>query len=120
MGASKQYIHITENISNQEVQLKFEKTGKTTAKNLKITTKNNDKIQSKRTQQSDCVKTIAGNKQRLWKAARKKLWAHRKISDVYYFNQFVEPAYSTDGEQNARCPSKKQCQKVLKQMPQLM
>ena len=26
-----------------------------------------------------------------------------KISDLYYFNQFVEPAYSIDGEQNAQC-----------------
>ena len=26
-----------------------------------------------------------------------------KISDVFYFNQFAEPAYSTDGEQNAQC-----------------
>ena len=26
-----------------------------------------------------------------------------KISDVFYFNQLVEPAYSTDGEQNAQC-----------------
>ena len=42
-----------------------------------------------------------------------------KISDVYYFNQFVEPAYSTDGEQNAEYQSKRQCQQVLKQMPQL-
>ena len=43
-----------------------------------------------------------------------------KISDVYYFNQFVEPAYSTDGEQNAEYQSKRQCQQVLKQMPQLI
>ena len=43
-----------------------------------------------------------------------------KISDVYYFNQFVEPAYSTDGEQNTEYQSKRPCKKVLKQMPQLI
>ena len=26
-----------------------------------------------------------------------------KISDIIYFNQLVESAYSTDGEQNAQC-----------------
>ena len=79
------------------------KKAKTTAKNL--ATKNHRKVQSKRTQQSDGVITIAGNKQKLWKAARKKLWAHQKLqnyqntklqNNVYYFNQHVEPAYSTD------------------------
>ena len=43
-----------------------------------------------------------------------------KISDVYYFNQLLEPAHSTDGEQNAENQSKIQCQQVLKQMPQLI
>ena len=43
-----------------------------------------------------------------------------KISDAYYFNQFVEPAYSTDGEQIAEYQSKRQCQQDFKQMPQLM
>ena len=54
---------------------------------------------------------------------REKTWAHQKIQKYqmyFYFNQLVEPAYSTDGEQNAQCESKKQCQKVLKQMPQLI
>ena len=34
----------------------------------------------------------------------KKLWAHQKIQKYqmyFYFNQLVEPAYSTDREQNA-------------------
>ena len=26
-----------------------------------------------------------------------------KISEEFYFNQLVEPVYSTDGEQNAQC-----------------
>ena len=26
-----------------------------------------------------------------------------KISDVFYFSQLKEPAYSTDGEQNVQC-----------------
>ena len=43
-----------------------------------------------------------------------------KISDVFYFNQFVEPTYSTDGEQNPQYQSKRQRQQVLKQMPQLI
>ena len=43
-----------------------------------------------------------------------------KISDVFYFNQLVEPAYSTDGEQNAQYHSKRQCQQVLKEMRHLI
>ena len=39
-----------------------------------------------------------------------------KISDVFYFSQLVEPAYSTDGQQNAQCYSKRQCQQVVKQI----
>ena len=37
--------------------------------------------------------------------SEKKLCAHQKIkiSDIIYFNQLVESAYSTDGEQNAQC-----------------
>ena len=42
-----------------------------------------------------------------------------KISDVFYFSQLVEPAYSTDRQQNTQCYSKRQCQHV-KQMPQLI
>ena len=69
------------------------------------------------------VITNAGNKQKLWKVARKKTLRSQKrtkISDAFYFNQFVEPAYSTDGEQNAQCQSERQCQKILKQMLQLI
>ena len=43
-----------------------------------------------------------------------------KKSDVYYFNQLVEPAYSTIGEQNDQYQSKMQYQQVLKQMPQII
>ena len=42
-----------------------------------------------------------------------------KTTDVLYFNQLVEPAYSTDGEQNAQYQSKRQRQQVLKQILQV-
>ena len=41
-------------------------------------------------------------------------------TDVFYFNQLVEPAYAIDREQDAQYQSKRQCQQVLKQMPQLI
>ena len=56
-------------------------------------------------------------------SARTRLSASQiknKRSDVCCSNQIVEPAYSTDGEQNNQYQSKKQYQQVLKQMPQLI
>ena len=56
-------------------------------------------------------------------SAKRRLSASRKKktkSDVFYFNQLAEPAYSTNKEQNAQYQSKRQCQQVLKQMPQLI
>ena len=105
MDVSKHYIHIINTKQFKSGGTTYLIKAKTTAKNLKIATKNHVNVQSKRTQQSDGVITIAGNKQKLWKAARKKLWAHQKLqnyqntklqNNVYYFNQPVEPAYSTD------------------------
>ena len=47
---------------------------------------------------------------------KRKLWANQKnkISDVYFFNQLVEPAYSTDGEQNAQYQSTHQVNQTKK------
>ena len=56
-------------------------------RNWNTETKNHNKIQSERTQQSDGVITIAANKQRLKNAARKVCSPkNTKISDVS-FNQ---------------------------------
>ena len=78
MNESKYYIHINNRKRFKSGGTTQIKTGKTTAKKLKVATKNPEKIQSKR-QHSDGIITIAGNKQRLWMAAPKKLWAHQKI-----------------------------------------
>ena len=59
---------------------------------------------------------MEGSAKRRLSASRKK----PKKSDVSYFNQLVEPAYSTNEGQNAQHQSKSQCPKVLKQMPQLI
>ena len=50
-----------------------------------IESKNHKKIQPKRRQQSDGVKSIAGNKQRPLIAARKKLRAHQKIQKAQMY-----------------------------------
>ena len=78
MDVTKHYIHIINRKHFKSGGTTYLKKAKTSAKNLKIATKNHRKVQSKRTQQSDGVITTAGNKQKLRKAARKKLWAHQK------------------------------------------
>ena len=115
------FTKITENISNEEVQLKLIKQ-----------TKNPPKIEERNKEPRDNpIKNKAAIRwshiirwkqtKTMERSAKKTLGSPKitKLSDVYYFNQLVEAAYSTDGEQNAQCQSKSQCQQVVKQMPQL-
>ena len=85
MDVSKHYIHLKkESILNQEVQLKLRKNRQN--KLQKLEDRNLEPQEPKRRQQSDGVISIAGNKQRLWKAASKKtLGSPEKTKYQMYF-----------------------------------
>ena len=108
---------------NQEVQLKLRKNGQN--KRLKLEDRNQEP-QENPNEKKAAIRWSHINRWKQTKAmegSEKKTLdspENTKISDVFHFNQLVEPPYSTDGEQNAQCYSKRQCQQVLKHTPQLI